>query len=74
MANIVPKTKNGDIVLMHTRTVDWETSEQGMPWLTDHGISAVTLRELYRDLQMERIDSAGCDAGTNGSLTRTCLD
>jgi peptidoglycan/xylan/chitin deacetylase (PgdA/CDA1 family) len=74
MANIVPKTKYGDIVLMHTRSMDMSTTEAALPWLAQRKISAVTLRELYRDLQLERIDSAGCDADANNSLTRTCLD
>ncbi len=70
----VPKTKNGDIVLMHTRTIDVDTITAALPWVASQGLKLTTLRELYFDLQKEQYQPAGCDATTGGSLTRTCID
>ena len=68
----VPKTKNGDIVLLHTRSVDAGVILEGLPWLKQQGLQAVTLRQLYYDFRKEQINAAGCDASTASSLTRTC--
>jgi peptidoglycan/xylan/chitin deacetylase (PgdA/CDA1 family) len=70
----VPKTANGDIVLMHTRTFDMEVTNAGLPWLALHGIQAVSLRRLYYDFRKEQSESKGCDAATGSSLTRTCIE
>jgi peptidoglycan/xylan/chitin deacetylase (PgdA/CDA1 family) len=70
----VPKTKNGDIVLMHTRTFDMDVTSAGLPWLAANGIRAVSLRRLYYDFRKEQSESKGCDAATGSSLTRTCID
>lgn len=70
----VPKTKNGDIVLMHTRTIDVETIGVALPWAAAQGIGLATLRELYFDLQKEEKQPKGCEASPGSSLTRTCMD
>jgi len=70
----VPKTKNGDIVLMHTRIFDMDVTREGLPWLVLNGFQAVSLRQLYYDFRKEQIESQGCEAGSGGSLTRTCID
>ena len=72
--NIVPKTRNGDIVLMHTRTVDVDTLTSTLPWLAENNLQAVTLRELYFDLQKELLNPSGCDKSSSPSLTRTCME
>jgi len=70
----VPKTKNGDIVLMHIRTFDIDVSGPGMTWLAGQNIQAVTLRQLYYDYRKEQAESKGCETPTASSLTRTCID
>jgi peptidoglycan/xylan/chitin deacetylase (PgdA/CDA1 family) len=70
----VPKTKNGDIVLVHIRSLDIEATSAGLPWLASQGIQAVTLRQLYYDFRKEQSESKGCEATTGSSLTRTCID
>lgn len=70
----VPKTKRGDIVLMHTRSVDVETIAAALPWAAGQGLDAVTMRELYSDLQREQNQPKGCEASAGSSLTRTCMD
>jgi len=71
---IVPKTKYGDVVLMHTRTIDVETIEAALPWALSQNLGMVTMRELYFDLQREQNQPKGCDSTAGGSLTRTCMD
>ncbi len=70
----VPKTKYGDIVLMHTRTVDVDTITAALPWVVSQGLKLATLRELYFDLQKEQMQQKGCDEATGSSLTRTCIE
>jgi peptidoglycan/xylan/chitin deacetylase (PgdA/CDA1 family) len=72
VAYTVPKTKNGDVVLMHTRTVDLGVLAEGLPWMRQQGIQTVTLRQLYYDYRKEQINAAGCEVTTSNSLTRTC--
>ncbi len=74
ITNVVPKTKAGQIVLLHTRTVDADVIDAGIPWLTENGLRAVTLSEMYYDLQKEEHESAGCDVAAGPALTRTCID
>ncbi len=71
-AYTMPKTKNGDVVLMHTRSVDAAVFAQGLPWLKSQGKQAVTLRQLYYDFRKEQIDAEGCEVSEANSLTRTC--
>jgi len=72
--NAAKKSRNGDIVLLHIRTQDYNTSVQAYPWLKDNGWGAVTLTKLYDDLLLEQNESQGCDVGAGASLTRTCIE
>ena len=67
-------SKNGDIVLLHIRTEDIDTSRAAYPWLRENGWSAVTLSKLYDDLLLERYNPEGCEADVSSSLTRTCIE
>ena len=70
----VPKLKHGDIVLLHTRPEDMETTKQALPDLNTRGIQPVTLSRLYMDWLKDQHQSDGCGAGALPSLTRTCID
>jgi peptidoglycan/xylan/chitin deacetylase (PgdA/CDA1 family) len=70
----VPKIRSGDIVLLHTRPEDMETSRDAIPELEARGIRPVTMTRLYLDLLKEQNQSAGCGSGPIPSLTRTCID
>jgi peptidoglycan/xylan/chitin deacetylase (PgdA/CDA1 family) len=72
--NAAKRSRNGDIVLMHIRTQDYDTCLQAYPWMKDNGWGAVTLTKLYDDLLMEENQSAGCEVGAGSSLTRTCIE
>jgi peptidoglycan/xylan/chitin deacetylase (PgdA/CDA1 family) len=72
--NAIRAGQNGDIVQMHIRTQDYNSSVQAFPYLKGQGIGAVTLSRLYDDLLREKINSDGCDINTGASLTRTCLE
>ena len=67
-------SRNGDIVLMHIRTQDYNTSLEAYPWMHDNGWSTVTLTRLYDDLLREQNETAGCSPEGGGRLTRTCLE
>jgi peptidoglycan-N-acetylglucosamine deacetylase len=68
----IPKTKNGDVVLLHTRTFDMDAILAGLPWMRAQGMQAVTLRQLYYDFRKEQLDAKGCESSEATSLTRTC--
>jgi peptidoglycan/xylan/chitin deacetylase (PgdA/CDA1 family) len=68
------RSRNGDIVLMHIRTQDYNTSVEAYPWMQENGWSTVTLTRLYDDLLMEQYQSQGCDREVGDNLTRTCMD
>lgn len=72
--NAIRTGRNGDIIQMHIRTQDYDTSMQAFPYLKEQGIGAVTLSHLYNDLLREKINPDGCDIDTGASLTRTCLE
>jgi peptidoglycan/xylan/chitin deacetylase (PgdA/CDA1 family) len=72
--NAAKKSRNGDIVLMHIRTQDYNTSLQAYPWMQENGWGAVTLSRLYDDLLREANESAGCGPQPGAALTRTCMD
>ncbi len=72
--NAIRAGRNGDIVQMHIRTQDYNSSVQAFPYLKQQGIGAVTLSHLYNDLLREQINSDGCELDTGPSLTRTCLE
>ena len=69
----VPKIKRGDIVLLHTRPEDMETTTDALPKLAERGIQPVTLSHLYLDWLKEQNESVGCYADST-SLMRTCID
>lgn len=68
------RSHNGDIVLMHIRTQDYNTSVEAYPWMQANNWGLVTLTRLYDDLLREQNESAGCSASGGGRLTRTCLE
>lgn len=70
----VPKLQNGDIVLMHTRIEDVETTALALPQVQARGIQAVTMSQLYLDLLKEQNQSAGCGPFAAKSLQMTCIE
>jgi peptidoglycan/xylan/chitin deacetylase (PgdA/CDA1 family) len=72
--NAIRAGRNGDIVQMHIRTEDYNSSMQAFPYLKEQGIGAVTLSHLYNDLLREQVNPDGCDIDTGPSLTRTCSE
>lgn len=70
---IVPRVRNGDIVLVHTRMEDMDTTEQVLPELAERGIKAVTMSRLYLDWLKEQNESEGCFADPI-SFIRTCIE
>lgn len=72
--NALKKGKNGDIVQMHIRTQDYQTSTEAFPWLRENNWGAVTLSKLYDDLLLEQNNSDGCDTNIGSALTRTCIE
>jgi peptidoglycan/xylan/chitin deacetylase (PgdA/CDA1 family) len=71
--NAAKKSRNGDIVLLHIRTQDYNTSVEAFPWMKENGWRAVTLSRLYDDLLLEKNQSAGCEVSAGSRLTRTCI-
>lgn len=69
----VPKIRRGDIVLLHTRLEDMDTTADALPELADRGIQAVSLSRLYLDWLKEQNESMGCYADPT-SLLRTCIE
>lgn len=69
----VPKVQPGDIVLLHTRPEDVNTTQQALPELAKRGIQPVTLSRMYLDWVKDQNESAGCDAAVI-SVTRTCIE
>jgi len=69
----VPKIKRGDIVLLHTRPEDMDTTADALPELANRNIQPVTLSRLYLDLIKEQNESSGCYADPT-SLMRTCIE
>ena len=70
----IQKGKGGDIVQMHIRTQDYNSSVQAFPWLKENNWELVTLSRLYDDYLREKINSDGCDVDTGNRLTRTWLE
>ena len=70
----VQESKGGDIVQMHIRTQDYDSSVQLFPWLKENNWELVTMSKLYNDYLREQINSDGCDANTGTPLTRTCVE
>jgi peptidoglycan/xylan/chitin deacetylase (PgdA/CDA1 family) len=72
--NAARNSRNGDIVLLHIRTQDLNTSTAAFPWLRDNDWGAVTMTQLYDDLVKENNESEGCGPDTGPALTRTCIE
>lgn len=70
----VPKLRRGDIVLLHTRPEDMDTTNLALPELYARGIAPVTLSRLYLDLVREQHQADGCETGPLPSPVRTCID
>jgi peptidoglycan/xylan/chitin deacetylase (PgdA/CDA1 family) len=70
----IQKGKNGDIVQMHIRTQDYNSSVDIYPWLKDNNWELVTMSKLYDDYLREQVNSDGCDLDAGMSLTRTCVE
>jgi hypothetical protein len=70
----IQKGKGGDIVQMHIRTQDYNSSVQVYPWLRENKLELVTMSKLYDDYLREQVNSEGCDADAGSSLTRTCVE
>ncbi|GAB4541666.1 MAG: polysaccharide deacetylase family protein [Anaerolineales bacterium] len=69
----IQNTKGGDIVQMHIRTEDYESSKLAFPWLQENQWDLVTMSRLYDDYLREQVNSDGCDTEASG-LTRTCVE
>lgn len=70
---IVPRIQRGDIVLLHTRIEDMDTTEKALPELAARAIQPVTMSRIYLDWLKEQNESGGCYADPS-SLTRTCIE
>jgi peptidoglycan/xylan/chitin deacetylase (PgdA/CDA1 family) len=70
----IQNAKGGDIVQMHIRTQDYNSSMLAFPWLKENNWELVTMTKLYDDYLKEKINPAGCEIKTGTSLTKTCLE
>lgn len=70
----IQRGKGGDIIQMHIRTQDYNSSVQVYPWLKENNWELVTMSKLYDDYLREQVNSAGCDVDAGASLTRTCVE
>jgi peptidoglycan-N-acetylglucosamine deacetylase len=70
----IQKGKNGDIVQMHIRTQDYNSSLQVYPWLRENKWELVTMSTLYDDYLREQVNPDDCNVGAGMSLTKTCLE
>jgi hypothetical protein len=69
----VPKIQRGDIVLLHTRPEDMDTTADALPELAARNIQPVTLSRLYLDLLKEQNESKGCYTDPTSPM-RTCIE
>jgi len=70
----VQKGKGGDIVQMHIRTQDYNSSVQVYPWLKENNWELVTMSKLYDDYLREHVNSDGCGTNVKTPLTKTCVE
>jgi peptidoglycan-N-acetylglucosamine deacetylase len=70
----IQNAKGGDIVQMHIRTQDYNSSVLAFPWLKENNWELVTMTKLYDDYLKEKNNPAGCEIETGTALTRTCLE
>jgi peptidoglycan/xylan/chitin deacetylase (PgdA/CDA1 family) len=69
----VPKIQRGDVVLLHTRIEDMDTSEKALPELAERDIQPVTMSRLYLDWLKELNETKGCYANPT-PLMNTCIE
>jgi peptidoglycan/xylan/chitin deacetylase (PgdA/CDA1 family) len=69
----VPKVQPGEIVLLHTRPEDIDTTKKALPELAKRGIQPVTLSRMYLDWIKDQNESTGCDIDST-SFVRTCIE
>jgi len=69
----VPKIQKGDIVLLHTRQEDIDTTLDALPELAARDIRVVTMSHLYLGWLREQNESPGCYAAPR-SMLRTCIE
>jgi peptidoglycan/xylan/chitin deacetylase (PgdA/CDA1 family) len=69
----VPKIQRGDVVLLHTRIEDMDTSEKALPKLTERAIQPVTMSHLYLDWLKEQNESRWCYADSFSPMN-TCIE
>ncbi len=70
----VPKLRNGDIVLMHTRIEDVETTALALLEVQARGIQPVSMTQLYLDLLKDQYQSAGCQPDVAWSSKVMCIE
>ncbi len=70
----IQRGQGGDIIQMHIRTQDYNSSVQVYPWLKENNWELVTMSQLYDDYLREKVNSAGCDTEAGSSPTRTCVE
>ncbi|MBI3162611.1 MAG: polysaccharide deacetylase family protein [Chloroflexi bacterium] len=70
----IQRGRGGDIVQMHIRTEDYNSSVKVYPWLRDNNWELVTMSDLYNDYLREQVNPEGCDVDAGVSLTRTCVE
>jgi len=70
----IQKAEGGDIVQMHIRTEDYESSKLAFPWLKENNWDLVTMSNLYDAYLREQVNSDGCDVDVGSTLTRTCVE
>ncbi|MCC7119537.1 MAG: polysaccharide deacetylase family protein [Anaerolineales bacterium] len=72
--NAIQKAQGGDIVQMHIRTDDYNSSVLAFPWLQENNWELVTMSQLYDDYLRNEINPPACDVNAGNNLTRTCLE
>ncbi len=72
--NAIKKAQGGDIVQMHIRTDDYNSSVLAFPWLKENNWELATMSKLYADYLQEEINPPGCALDTGNDLTRTCAE
>ncbi len=71
----VQKAKGGDIVQMHARNEDYESTRLALPWLKENGWQGATMSRLYEEYLREQVNPDGCEVDAGAfSLARTCVE
>lgn len=74
VSRAIQKGKGGDIVQMHIRTQDYNSSVLVYPWLRENKWELVTMSKLYDDYLREQINPNGCEISPGSPMTRTCVE